>query len=76
MASISITVPDPIATRVLDGVAKTLSYDRDKLPAETKTQFAKRMIKKTVKGWVISAEADDGHTTAQATAESEIDIQD
>jgi len=74
MAEISITVPDGIVDRVLDGVAKFKGYDSSKLPSETKAQFGRRMIVETVKSWVLTAESTTARDAQEATSDSEISI--
>lgn len=86
MATISFTIPDAILARVNDGIAKFHNY-QDQIPdpgdpastipnPETKAQFNKRMIKETVKNWVVQSETNDGAITARDTARTEVDIQD
>lgn len=86
MAQISITIPDAILNRAINGVASHHGYQNQiEDPAdpgqmipnpETKAQFAKRMIRFVVKSWIVQAEAVGEAKTARDTAEAEIDIQD
>lgn len=68
MATISITVPNPVAVRVRDAIAAYHGYDANKLPGESKDDFAQRMIRQEVKGWVVSAEAAAAAVAARAAA--------
>ena len=81
MAQITLNIPDAIAPRVIDAICKRFGYtptiDGAANP-ETKPQFAKRMIVRTVREWVKDDEAAGAAfaaaTTATATAEAEITI--
>ncbi len=81
MAQITLNIPDAVAPRVIDDICKRFSYRPtiDGAPnPETKPQFTKRMIVRTVKEWVKDEEAAGAafvaSTTATATAETEIEI--
>lgn len=66
MATISITVPDPAAPRVLNAVAKAYGYDaaRD----GTKAEFAKAVVAKFLKEVVAGVEANEAAEAARKTA--------
>lgn len=81
MATISITVPDAILTRVVNGVAGQHNY-----PAtvggspnpETRTQFARRMlarwVRETVKAYEVTSAAESARVAAAAAADSQLDV--
>ena len=76
MASITITIPDPVAARVVDAMAVRYAWTAD--TGLTKTQFAKRvlvnLLKETVRmheGQIASAAAAQVAGTA---VDNEIDI--
>lgn len=79
MASITITIPNPVLTRVIDGVAlghgwKPLVDDGNgnQIPnPETKTDYAKRIIKEYVKKSVIRHEAGLAEKAAKVAAEAD-----
>lgn len=76
MASITITIPDPVLTRVLDAIASVGGYNsaRD----GTKAQFAKAYLVSYLKGIVIDYEgnvaAKTASDSARTTANSDIAI--
>ena len=76
MASITVTVPDPILNRVLDALAAKWNYN----PAidGTKAAFAKKSVanylKATVKDYEATLAAEAARAAAQATAETDITI--
>lgn len=77
MASINITIPDPIAPRVLNGFAKYYGYsptleNGDPNP-ETKAQFAKRKLIEIIKAAVKRAEVEDATNAAATTAGTSAD---
>lgn len=72
MASITITIPDAIAPRVLSGFCKRYNYlptltDGSPNP-ETKAQFAKRKIIDFIKLAVRESEIQDASDAASRTA--------
>ena len=73
MASIILTIPDASLSRVVDGICASCSYEGNKQPAETKAQYAKRMIIKIVKDMIKDAEASPAATTARLVKEAEIE---
>jgi len=82
MAIITITIPDPIANRVLNGFAKRYNYsptleNGDPNP-ETKAQFAKRKVIEFIKQAVREAEiqeaANAAATAAGQTADTDIQL--
>ena len=74
MADITITIPDAILGRVLDGVSKYHDYDGSRLPSETKAQFGKRMIHTVLRKWVIASESSDASDTQVSATGSELTI--
>lgn len=77
MAQWTFTVPDNLATRVVNAIARIKNYQPtiDGQPnPETKAQFAKRMVREQVKRWVVDGEGHAGDQTAREAAESEISI--
>jgi hypothetical protein len=78
MATLSITIPDAIAARVLDAVAYGNGYS-DMIPDPmgsgnpipnpiTKTQFAKNVLKDWIKANVVSYESVQAADTARQAA--------
>lgn len=76
MAQITFTIPDAALSRVLDAIAAHKGYANNHLPSETKAQFAKRMVKETVKRWAVEGEVSAGGNTIRLSAETDINIQD
>lgn len=81
MATITITVPNPVVPRINDAFAATYQYQSeiDGAPnPETKSQFTQRMIRKYVKEIVKAHEAhaagEAARLQAQDAAESEITL--
>ena len=72
MATMTINIPDNIATRVIDGIAYRLHYSptlEDGSPnPETKSQFAKRKLIEHIKKLVKEAEVEQARNTAATTA--------
>jgi hypothetical protein len=56
MAQMIINIPDSLATRAINGVCNFHNYTFQKLPNETKTAFAKRMLRQTIIQWCKQAE--------------------
>ena len=89
-ATLSVTIPDAQATRVVNGMAGQYGYEDFLVNAETgqadipnpesKQAFVKRMVKEFIKNSVVAYEASQAGETAReaakATAKSEVDIQD
>ena len=77
MAQITITIPDAIASRVMNGFAKRYHYSatlEDGSPnPETKAQFAKRRVIEFIKQAVREAEVEDARNDAATTAGSSVD---
>jgi len=77
MASITITIPDNIAPRVINGFAKRYSYIptlEDGAPnPETKAQFAKRKLIEIIKRAVREAEIEDAVNIAAGNAGTSAD---
>ena len=88
MATLSITIPDPIKDRVLLGFTAASGYQEEvddgtgtMIPnPQTRAQYAKEVLKALVKSRVVAYESEiagvSAREAAQQTAESEIDIQD
>ena len=78
MPTFSWTVTGQIGTRIANAFAEQHHYDDNKLPGETKAQFADRMVKQYIKSTVARHEASVAAATAARTAEtaamSEIEI--
>lgn len=83
MASIQITIPDAVASRVTNGLAGQYNYQAT-IPApnplnppvpnpETKAQFAKRMVAKFIKDSVKAFEATQAAGTARDTASADVE---
>lgn len=69
MASISVTVPDAIVTRVLDAICDTYDY-RGPIDG-TKAQFAKKQVAEHIRRLVTSYEARQAsEAAAQAAADA------
>lgn len=80
---ISITIPDAVGSRVVDGLAGQYNYQAT-IPApnplnppvpnpETKAQFAKRMVAKFIKDSVKAFEATQAAGTARDTAAASVE---
>lgn len=88
MATISITISDAIATRVVNAVVYSTGYtdivfnmDGISYPNPiTKTQWAKNVLKQYIKGIVVSYEAnlagEQAKEIAKISAETDIIIED
>jgi len=76
MANITITIPDAIASRVLNGFARRYGYaptiDGEPNP-ETKAQFAKRKLIELIKQAVREAEVQEASNAAATTAAQSAD---
>ncbi len=77
MSTITITIPDNITTRVLNGFAKRYNYsptlENGSPNPETKAQFAKRKLIEYIKQAVREAEIQDAANTAATTAGASVD---
>lgn len=78
MASITITIPDTIAQRTLNGFCKYYGYlstltDGSPNP-ETKMQFAKRKLIELIKNAVRNAETENASEAAIIAARNSVDI--
>lgn len=83
---ITITIPDNMVTRVIDGVAGQNNYqetvqddDGYEIPnPETKGQFVKRMVrqylKENVKAWEANQAASSARIAAIAAVEADIQL--
>lgn len=65
MASITITIPDAVLTRVLDAIAARHGYDP--LTDGTKAQFAKSVVIGWLKKEVVEHEANTAAASAAST---------
>jgi hypothetical protein len=78
VATISITVPNAVLTRVVDGVCGSMGY-QDTIGGvanpETRAQFAQRMLREWVKARVRAWETSQAETSAGATAGANVDSQ-
>jgi len=77
MASITLTVPDAIAQRVLDGFASQKGYTGTAPDgtAETKAQFLKRKLGEHVREIVLRAEMQAAAAAAGAAAQRKADAE-
>lgn len=73
MANITITIPDANLSRVIDGFATRYEYNTFKQGAETKAQFAKRMLIASIKRAVIEGEAEIAKGIATNTSTTEVE---
>lgn len=74
MAQIIVTIPDTIAVRVLNAFCDNLGYNGfDNGVAESKQQFAKRMLIKYIKDNVRSREILNAAATASLNAQVDAD---
>lgn len=83
MATLSITIPDAVAPRVMDAVASIYGYldpetGLPRVPGQTKAQFAKETVKTFLKNVVKQHEAQQQSEAARQAAlnsvESEINL--
>lgn len=79
MATITISIPASITTRVIDGVSGQYGYQtliNGEANPETKTQFATRMartwVKESVKAYEATLAANNAKNSAIVAAEAEI----
>jgi hypothetical protein len=77
MAQITITIPDAIASRVINGFAKRYNYsptlEDGSANPETKSQFAKRKVIEFIKAAVRETEIQDATNAAATTAAASVD---
>lgn len=77
MAQITITIPDGIAPRVLQGFTNHYGYsptlDNGDPNPETRAQFAKRKLIEIVKEAVRQQEMEAARNTAATTASTSVD---
>jgi hypothetical protein len=77
MATITITIPDAIASRVINDFAQRFNYSpilEDGSPnPETKNQFAKRKLIEYIKQSCREAEIQNATNTAATTAGTSVD---
>lgn len=66
-ADITITIPDALLPRVIDGFCGAFNYDVNKstTTAETKAQFARRMMMGVIRQTVVSYEFNAAQTAAR-----------
>lgn len=79
MTTLTITIPNAITNRVIDGFAKRYNYsplleNGDPNP-ETKAQFAKRKVVEFIKQAVREAEIQDAANTAATSAGASADTE-
>lgn len=76
MATITLTIPDPVLNRVLDAIASSKGYGPGS--GQTKAQFARSVIAAYIKSIVVEYEsrsaADTAFRTAASTADTDIAI--
>jgi len=73
MASMTITIPDGILSRVLDGIANQFHYDA--LADGTKAAFAKQQVIAFILNTVRNAEVQAAASSAGVTAASNVNSQ-
>jgi len=73
MADITISIPTPVVNRVLDAIAAEYGYNENQLPAETKGQFAKRMVVEWAKNVVRKQEGRTAQSVAYLAAIADVD---
>jgi len=77
MSTISITIPDAVTTRVLNGFAKRFNYsptlENGSPNPETKAAFAKRKLIELIKQAVRESEIQDAANAAATTAGASVD---
>jgi hypothetical protein len=77
MATITITIPDAVAPRVLNGFSSHYGYapvlDNGSLNPETKAQFAKRKLIELIKQAVRESEMETARNVAATTAAASVD---
>lgn len=69
MAQITITIPDGVLARVLDGIAINCGYDGQQ--DGTKAQFAKKIVTEFIKGNIKASES----RVAIADAHNKVDTE-
>jgi hypothetical protein len=74
-ADVTITIPDPEVTRVLNAIASTNGYTglNPQGGAETKAQFARRMLRNWVIAQVKIAEGEPAADAARAAVNASVD---
>jgi hypothetical protein len=72
MATITITIPDAIVNRVLDGMVPVIPLNAQGQPVGTKAQVAKTMLIDYMKTTVRNTEADAARAVAQADVDTDI----
>jgi len=70
MATLTITIPDAVAPRVLDAFANNFNYDPVK--DGTKAAFFKAKVVQLIRGVVVSYEAQVASSAAASKADEEI----
>lgn len=73
MANIIITIPDDKLTIVVDSMCSHFGYTENQLPYETKEQFSKRMLIRSVKNVVREELTASALIAAKHAVDSEID---
>lgn len=77
MATITITIPDAVATRAINSFCKRFNYSptlADGSPnPETKAQFTKRKVLEWTKQMIREAEVQDASNTAATEAAQSVD---
>jgi hypothetical protein len=77
MANITITIPNAIANRVIDGFCKRHGYssilEDGSINPETKTQFCQRKIREYIKASIKEAEVETAINTAATSAGASTD---
>lgn len=71
MASINITIPDAVVSRVLDALSAKWGYDSNS--GLNKAQFARQTLAAYVKATVREYESHQAAVAAKATAQASVD---
>lgn len=71
MATISVTIPDPVAPRVLDTLCRRWQYDAS--GGQTKAQFVRGYIARLLRSECRAQEASEAGLAAEAAAASAAD---
>ncbi len=74
-ADVTVTIPDPEVTRVLNAIASVNGYTgvNPQGGAESKAQFAKRMLRTWIIAQVRAAEGNAAADSARTTANAAVD---
>lgn len=74
MATVTITIPDPVLDRVLDAFAATYNWDGQGTKAAFARQKVAEYVKQVVKGYEAQRDSEAARTAAASKADSEVTI--